>query len=150
MNLINKQEKGNPNCCKNITNIFYKLTYFFLVVKLSIFELKQLFTLTFSHDAKKYVLKLRTQLVFLRKRRHCLVPVFLGFSRRKKRFASSHLNQPNKTHRACYFCLMPAKQKINLSQPEEIGKKIDTAFDTECKNRARGKFNPSATSYLIL
>ena len=63
------------------------------MVKLSIFELKQLFTLTFSHDAKKYVLKLRTQLVFLRKRRHCLVPVFLGFSRRKKRFLSSYLNQ---------------------------------------------------------
>ena len=95
MNLINKQKKANPNWCKNITNIFYKLTYFFLVVKLSIFELKQLFTLTFSHDAKKYVLKLRTQLVFLRKRRHCLVPVFLGFSWRKKRFASSHLNQSN-------------------------------------------------------
>ena len=93
MNLINKQKKANPNWCKNITNIFYKLTYFFLVVKLSIFELKQLFTLTFSHDAKKYVLKLRTQLVFLRKHRHCLVPVFLGFSWRKKRFASSHLNQ---------------------------------------------------------
>ena len=95
MNLINKQKRANPNWCKNITNIFYKLTYFFLVVKLSIFELKQLFTLTFSHEAKKYVLKLRTQLVFLRKRRHCLVPVFLGFSRRKKRFASSHLNQSN-------------------------------------------------------
>ena len=95
MNLFNKQKKANPNWRKNITNIFYKLTYFFLVVKLSIFELKQLFTLTFSHDAKKYVLKLRTQLVFLRKRRHCLVPVFLGFSRRKKRFASSHLNQSN-------------------------------------------------------
>ena len=93
MNLINKQKKANPNWCKNITHIFYQLTYFFLVVKLSIFELKQLFTLPFSHDAKKYVLKLRTQLVFLRKRRHCLVPVFLGFSRRKKRFASSHLNQ---------------------------------------------------------
>ena len=84
MNLINKQKKANPNWCKNIENIFYKLTYFFLVVKLSIFELKQLFTLTFSHDAKKYVLKLRTQLVFLRKRRHCLVPVFWGFPGEKK------------------------------------------------------------------
>ena len=96
MNLINKKKKeANPNWCKNIGNIFCKFTYFFLVVKLSIIELKQLFTLTFPHDAKKYVLKLRTQLVFLRKRRHFLVPVFLGFSRRKKRFASSHLNQPN-------------------------------------------------------
>ena len=99
MDLINKQKKANPNWCKNITNIFYKLTYFFLVVKRSIFELKQLFTLTFSHNAKKYVLKLRKQLVFLRKRRHYLVPVFLGFSRRKKRFASSHLNQSNEDTR---------------------------------------------------
>ena len=103
MNLINKQKKANPNWCKNITNIFYKLTYFFLVVKLSIFELKQLFTRTFSHDAKKYVLKLRTQLVFLRKRRHCLVPVFLGFSRRKKRFASLHVNQSNKESQGQVF-----------------------------------------------
>ena len=70
MNLINKQKKANPIGLKTLQI----LTYFFLVVKLSIFELKQLFTLTFSHDAKKYVLKLRTQLVFLRKRRHCLVP----------------------------------------------------------------------------
>ena len=28
-----------------------------------------------------------------------------------------YIFEANKTHHACYFCLMPAKQNINLSQP---------------------------------
>ena len=28
-----------------------------------------------------------------------------------------YIFEANKTHRACYFCLMPAKQNINLSRP---------------------------------